>query len=324
MQGRCDPQCEYYENRPATELPPSATPSKIQEMAYETKVSDAMSPGLITVTPETPMTDVREILRKNRISGLPVIQQGKLLGIISLENFITCLMKGSIHEHVGNNMTPNVEYLYADEPLIHAIGKFEKLGYGRFPVLERGEETLVGILTKGDVIQCLLENLHVSYYEEEIHKYRASHLFEDITSIQTTLTLRHKIPGGMYKLAGRECGQLKKNLLRLGIAPQIARRVTVAACETEMNIIVFTDGGDMTVEVEADHITVNASDHGPGIADLDKAMQPGFSTAPDWVREMGFGAGMGLPNIKNCADEMYIDSTPANGTHLKFTVFLKA
>jgi anti-sigma regulatory factor (Ser/Thr protein kinase) len=90
-----------------------------------------------------------------------------------------------------------------------------------------------------------------------------------------------------------------------------------------MNIIIFTDGGEIVVRVEEEKIRVNAIDNGPGIPDIEKAMQPGFSTAPDWVREMGFGAGMGLPNIKNCTDEMNIDSKPGKGINLEFIVFME-
>ena len=221
-------------------------------------------------------------------------------------------------------MTVSVRSLYADEPLIHAVSVFEKSGYGRFPVLDRDSKALIGIVTKGDIIRCLLEKLHISYYEEELHKYRASHIFQDILSERTTLILRYPIVGGAYKSAGKQSGRLKVNLSRLGVLPQITRRLTVATCEAEMNIIVFTDGGELTVYVEDDKITVTAIDHGPGIPDIEKAMRPGFSTAPDWVREMGFGAGMGLPNIKNCADTMHLDSTPEQGTHLEFTVLLKS
>ena len=126
----------------------------------------------------------------------------------------------------------------------------------------------------------------------------------------------------MYKSAGKECGQLKKNLSSLGIPRKIIRRVTVATCEAELNIIVFTEGGEIAVEIEKELIRVRAVDSGPGIPDIEKAMKPGFSTAPDWVREMGFGAGMGLPNIKNCSDVMRLESTPDKGTHLEFEVYL--
>ncbi len=298
-------------------------PSKIQELAYELKVKEAMSQDVITVTPDTIMSEVRELLRQNRISGLPVVDHEKLIGIISLENFITCIMNRGINETVSENMTSEVKTLYTDEPLIHAIRNFEQFGFGRFPVLDRETGKLTGMITKGDVITRLLETLHIHYHEEEIHKYRASHLFEDIESEKTILTLQYNIPGRDFKHAGKQSGLLKVNLRRLGIPPQIIRRVTVATCEAEMNIIVFTDGGELIACIEGDKIKVNAIDQGPGIPDIEKAMQPGYSTAPEWVREMGFGAGMGLPNIKNCSDEMRLDSKPGKGTNLEFVVFLK-
>jgi anti-sigma regulatory factor (Ser/Thr protein kinase) len=90
-----------------------------------------------------------------------------------------------------------------------------------------------------------------------------------------------------------------------------------------MNIIIFAEKGELVVSVEKDRIKVNAIDKGPGIADIERAMTPGFSTAPDWVREMGFGAGMGLPNIKKCSDEMRINSDINKGTNLEFIVNTK-
>jgi CBS domain-containing protein/anti-sigma regulatory factor (Ser/Thr protein kinase) len=299
------------------------SPTKTQELAYEFKVKDAMTAEIISVSPKNTMSDVRKLLQNKRISGLPVVDRGKLVGIISIENFIDCIMSGRIDEIVENNMTTKIESLYSDEPLIHAISKFDKLGYGRFPVLEHDTGKLVGVITKGDIIKCLLRKLEINYHEEEIQRYRASHIFEDIKSDKTTLALTYKIKGGDYKHAGEQSGYLKINLLRLGISPQVARRVIVASCEAEMNIIIFTEGGEISARVEEDRIRINAVDNGPGIEDVEKAMEPGFSTAPDWVREMGFGAGMGLPNIENCADEMKIDSKPGQGTNLEFSVFLE-
>ncbi|MFC2146429.1 CBS domain-containing protein [Acidobacteriota bacterium] len=297
-------------------------PSKIQEMAYEFKVKEAMSGHVITAAPHDTMKDVRKVLQDKRISGLPVMDRGKIVGMISIDNFIDCIMSGGIDETVKDNMTTKVDSLYNNEPLIHAISKFDKLGYGRFPVLDHSTGELVGVITKGDIIKCLLKKLEINYLEEEIHSYRASHIFEDIKSSKTTLTLRYNIPGGDYKHAGEQSGYLKINLLRLGISPRVARQIIVASCEAEMNIIIFTDGGEIVVRVEEEKIRVNAIDNGPGITDIEKALQPGFSTAPDWVREMGFGAGMGLPNIKNCTDEMNIDSKPGKGTNVEFIVFL--
>ncbi len=299
------------------------SPTKTQELAYEFKVKDAMTAEIISVSPQNTMSDVRKLLQNKRISGLPVINRGKLVGIISIDNFIDCIMSGRIDEIVENNMTTKVEFLYSDEPLIHAISKFDKLGYGRFPVLEHETGKLVGVITKGDIIKCLLKKLEINYHEGEIQRYRASHIFEDIKSEKTILTLTYAIRGGDYKHAGEQSGYLKINLLRLGISPAVARRVIVASCEAEMNIIIFTEGGKISASVEEDRIRVNAVDNGPGIENIKKAMQPGFSTAPDWVREMGFGAGMGLPNIENCADELKIESKPGQGTNLEFSVFME-
>lgn len=299
------------------------SPTKTQELAYEFKVKDAMTSEIISVSPENTMSDVRKILQNKRISGVPVVDREKLVGIISIDNFIDCIMSGRIDEIVENNMTTKIESLYSDEPLIHAISKFDKLGYGRFPVLEHETGKLVGVITKGDIIKCLLKKLEINYHEEEIQRYRASHIFEDIKSDKTTLALTYKIKGGDYKHAGEQSGYLKINLLRLGIPPRVARRVIVASCEAEMNIIIFTEGGEISASVEEDRIRVNAIDNGPGIEDIGKAMKPGFSTAPDWVREMGFGAGMGLPNIENCADELKIDSKPGQGTNVEFSVFME-
>jgi len=100
----------------------------------------------------------------------------------------------------------------------------------------------------------------------------------------------------------------------------VIRRVAVATYEAEINIVVYAEGGEIVAEVRPNHIKIEALDKGPGIPDIQQAMQPGFSTAPDWVREMGFGAGMGLPNIKNCADQMQLESTVGVGTHLTIII----
>lgn len=295
-------------------------PLRIQELAYELRIKDAMSTDVITVAPDDTMSDVRKILKDKRISGLPVVDDDKLVGIISIENFIKCILNGGIERRAKDNMSPDVKFIYSDEPLIHAVSRFEKFGYGRFPVIDRDTRKLVGVITKGDIIRCVLSKLEIDYHEEEISKYRASHIFEDIRSDRTTLILRHKIKGHDYKVAGEQSGYLKVNLLRLGIPRKVARRAVIASCEAEMNIIIFTDGGELIASVEENRIKVNAIDNGPGIPDIEKAMQPGFSSAPDWVRDMGFGAGMGLPNIKECSDEMRIDSKVGEGTNLEFRV----
>ncbi len=297
--------------------------TKIQELCYELKVGDAMTKDVQTIGPENTINDLRIGLRDGRISGMPVCENEKLIGIISIEDLINCLINGEMDSKIGDKMTNNVEVLYSDEPLIHAIGKFDKKGFGRFPVLDRDTQKLVGIITKGDIVKCLLYKLEINYHKEEIYRYRASPTFEDIISDHSTVVLKYHVEGGDFKKAGEQSSKLKMNLLRLGFPPHVTRRVVIAAYEAEMNMVIFTQGGELTTRVESEKIIVEAVDKGPGIPDIELAMQPGYSTAPDWVRELGFGAGMGLPNIRNCSDEMKLESKVGEGTNLEFIVYIK-
>jgi len=294
---------------------------RTQELIYELKVEQAMTRKVITVEPENTMEDVRHLLKEHRISGMPVTKAGDLVGIVSIEDLIRSLREGNTQEPVKQRMSTNVVTLYADDPLIHAVQKFERYDYGRFPVIERKTRKLVGILTKADIIRCLLRRLEINYHEREVQQYRPSHWFADLPSDRTAIVLRYDIEGGNFEKAGKASSTLKRNLKKLGIPSEATRRIAIASYEAEMNIVIFTPGGELIATVEPEKITVEAVDHGPGIPDIELAMRPGYSTAPDWVRELGFGAGMGLPNIKNCSDEMKIDSKVGEGTTLQFTVF---
>jgi CBS domain-containing protein/anti-sigma regulatory factor (Ser/Thr protein kinase) len=285
--------------------------TKLHELTYELKVGDAMSRKVITVSPETTMDEFREMLRANRISGTPVIRDGKMVGIVSIEDLIKALAAGESQATVGEKMHPRTVTLFADEPLVHAVAKFSELQFGRFPVINR-EGTLVGIITQGDVVRAMLKRLEVDYSTEEIHRYRASHIFEDIVADEAALVFGYQVEARNFARAGQASSGLKRTLSRLA----------VATYEAEINIVVYTDGGDIVAEVRPDRVKIEAVDKGPGIPDIEQAMQPGFSTAPDWVRELGFGAGMGLPNIKACADKMDIKSTVGVGTHLTIKIYL--
>lgn len=295
--------------------------TRLQELVYELRVHDAMTTKVITVTPQMTMAEFREVLRANRISGTPVVEGGRMVGIISIEDLIKALAAGELDATVGEKMTPNPITLYEDEPLVHAVGKFSKLGYGRFPVINR-QGDLVGIIVQGDIVRALLRRLEIEYHEEEVRRYRASHIFEDILADQVTLRFRYNVVARDFVRAGDASSRLKTTLSRLGIDPRTVRRVAIAAYEAEMNIVIYADGGELIVEVDPTRVHLLAIDRGPGIPDIEKAMEPGFSTAPDWVREMGFGAGMGLPNIKNCADEMRLESTVGVGTRLEVVIYL--
>lgn len=297
--------------------------SRIQELIYELKVEEVMTRQVITVAPGTLMSELRKILRDKRISGTPVVEKGKLVGVISIEDFIKWLSEGGREETVGGKMTGEVHTLYSDEPLVHAVNKLDRYGFGRFPVIDREDRKLVGVVTKGDIMEGLLRKLEIDYHEEEIHLYRASHIFEDIIADRTTLTFRYRVVGQDFKRAGTSASGLKKTLSRLGLHPRLIRRIAIITYEAEMNMVVFTKGGEIIAKVEPESIFIEAKDSGPGIPDVDKAMQPGYSTAPDWVRELGFGAGMGLSNIRKCADKMDLVSRIGEGTDLKVAIYIK-
>ncbi len=295
--------------------------TKLQELTYELKVEDAMTRRVLTVSPEATMADFREILRANRISGTPVVENGKMIGIVTIEDLIKALAAGELHATVRERMHPKPVILYADEPLVHAVSRFSELKYGRFPVIDRAGN-LVGIITQGDIVRAMLRRLEINYREEEIHRYRASHIFEDIIADEMALVLGYRVKPRDFSHAGEASSGLKRTLSRLGIHPAIIRRVAVATYEAEINIVVYSDdGGEIVAEVRRDRIKIEAMDRGPGIPDIELAMKPGWSTAPDWVREMGFGAGMGLPNIKSCADVMKLESTVGVGTHLTIIIY---
>lgn len=294
--------------------------TKIQELVYELKVAEVMTTNLITVGPRTMMSELRAILRDNRISGAPVMEGDYMVGVISVEDLITWLIRGGIDCPVEQVMSRQVRTLFADEPLVHAVSKLEEHGYGRLPVLDRSNNTIAGLITKGDIIEGLLQELQIDYHEEEIHRYRASHFFEDMIADKITVNFHYHIQDKKIEQGGEVASDLKRSLKRLGIHPDVVRRAAIATYEAEMNVIIYAEEGRVDVNVEPDVILIEVRDRGQGITDIARAIEPGYSTAPDWVRELGFGAGMGLSNIKNCARNFDIASTAGRGTTLKISI----
>ncbi|MGI6197309.1 MAG: ATP-binding protein [Eubacteriales bacterium] len=134
------------------------------------------------------------------------------------------------------------------------------------------------------------------------------------------LVFRYDVDGENFTSAGEASVQVKKNLRSLGISPETIRRVSIAMYEGEINMVIHAGGGVAEVFVEPESISIVLTDHGPGIADVSLAMQEGFSTAPDNIRALGFGAGMGLPNMKRYTDEMNIETELGKGTKITMKV----
>ena len=138
------------------------------------------------------------------------------------------------------------------------------------------------------------------------------------------LSFRFEVDGDDFTSAGQASVQVKKDLRRLGIDSEIIRRVSIAMYEGEINMVIHAGGGVAEVRVTEEAIEIVLADQGPGIADINLAMQDGYSTATDTVRSLGFGAGMGLPNMKRYTDYMDIQSTVGVGTTVTMRVNLPA
>ena len=135
-----------------------------------------------------------------------------------------------------------------------------------------------------------------------------------------SLIFHFDVDGEDFTSAGQASVQVKKNLRRLGISPEIIRQVSIAMYEGEINMVIHAGGGKADVIVHEDSVEIVLADEGPGIADIELAMREGYSTAPDSVRSLGFGAGMGLPNMKRYTDKMTIDSVVGKGTTIRMIV----
>lgn len=136
------------------------------------------------------------------------------------------------------------------------------------------------------------------------------------------MKLRFEVGDGDFSLAGRASSELKRVLGRLGIGPDMIRKASIAMYEGEINMVIHAGGGVVEAEIERDRIVMTLCDTGPGIPDIPLAMTEGWSTAPDRYRELGFGAGMGLPNMKRNCDEFEIESEVGKGTRVRMTIKL--
>ena len=296
--------------------------TRVEELGYELKIGQVMTTKVVTFSPETTILEALDVIKQHRISGAPVTVEGELVGIISTEDLIKALRDGRIDRSVSTYMTKDLITVKAIDKVVEALKVFQKTKVGRLPVVNENNK-LVGLLTKGDITNGLLTALQRDYQAEEIIRYRASHLFEDIESDRTSLILRYRIIKDDFVNGGAASNNIKRALLRLGANRQIARKCGIAVYEAEMNLIIHTNnGGFLRVEIEPHKITMEAYDDGPGIDDIEKALTPGYSTATEEIRDKGFGAGMGLVNIRSCVDEMTMKSSRESGTNLYMTMYL--
>ena len=292
-----------------------------QVLVFELRVCNAMSSPSITATPTDTLRSIQHLMKGHRISGVPILANDVLVGIISIEDIINALDGGYINDPVERWMSRKIVTLRDHFSLVRAVAEFDRHGYGRFPVLDVNNR-LVGIITPGDVTTCLMHHLE-RRAEEALAKEAALIAARTADEKAPRIVINADVKPGDFESAGKLSQRMRETLRVRGVAPDVRRRAAIIAYEAETNIIIHSLGGRITAVIDSRKVRIQAVDNGPGIENVKLAMQEGWSTAGPLARELGFGAGMGLPNIKRCADRFSIRSGLGSGTKLQATVFLK-
>jgi len=279
----------------------------IMELLQRFKVRDVMKRKIIAISRKASLREAQKLMRENRISGLPVCEEGRLYGIVSVNDIINALDNGWIDDSCETHMATNLVVLEAGMPLAFALRYFNNYTYGRFPVLD-SERKLVGIISQRDVMRALLYELSVEIRKLERKSARGANAAPEHATSANFFRREWAVVRNDLSRAGHAANDIKQILRERKIDRVVARRVAVAAYELEINICIHSHGGILTLLISDDAITITAKDRGPGIPDIAWALRDGASTANDWIRSMGFGAGMGLPNSKRVADDFDIQS----------------
>lgn len=288
----------------------------IMELLQRFKVRDVMKRTVISISRDTSMREAQRIMRENRISGVPVSEDGRLFGIVSVNDIINALDNGWIDDKCEDHMASNLVVLEAGMPLAYALRYFNNYTYGRFPVLDASRK-LVGIISQRDVMKALLYELSVEIRKLERKAARASSSDTGNATSANYFRREFAVVRNDLGSAGRAANEIKQILKERKIDRTIARRVAIAAYELEINVCIHSHGGILTFILDGDTITIKTMDRGPGIPDIEWACRDGASTANDWIRSLGFGAGMGLPNSKRVSDEFEILSEVGKFTKVK-------
>lgn len=292
------------------------SPTVILELIYRLKIKDVMTAALITAKRTDTLRHIQALMKENYITGVPIAEDQRLLGIVSIDDIVTALDKGYIDDVAEKRMTRNVIVLEDDMPLSFAISYLNKYRYGRFPVLNKARE-LVGIITSKDVIRTLLVEINREVLRLEKKQSHTTLEGSAARELQFTTT-RYDFEG-----AGHASTEIKKALKELNLDPKLIRRIAIASYELEINQVVHSYGGTITCSIKGDRVMITAEDRGPGIENIELALQEGWSTANEWIRSLGFGAGMGLANTKRVSDEFTIESSPGGPTKVVSVIYLK-
>jgi len=313
-----EPQSDAGSSHDGIPISTVDSPSVVLELIHQLKIKDVMTTAIMTGNRKQTLRHIQALLRENKVAGIPIVEGRTLVGLVSTEDIINALDKGYIDSPVEERMTKNIISLQDDMPLSFAISYLNKYRYGRFPVLNKDHE-LVGILTSTDVIRSLLIEMN----REVLRLEKIQKDTENLTHSKFA-EMEFSIAHYDFELAGRASTEIKKALKLRNFDPKLIRRIAIASYELEINQVVHSQGGVMACSILPDKVIITASDSGPGIEDVSQALKEGYSTANEYVRSLGFGAGMGLANTKRVSDEFTINSAVGKGTTVRSVVFVNS
>lgn len=300
---------------------------KYANIFKDLRAEDIMTARVMTLTPGRRIAQAKELMKMQKISGIPIIDRERnIVGIISVEDIINALEYNKIQEPIETMMTRSVITVHYTENLTAIADKFKSYKVQRFPVVDDNNK-LVGIITREDILHGILEKFNLIYTHDQKRASKLNRDYSPITGERLTLDkaeFHYKIDHDDIEAAGTGAALLQQFLSKRGVDSEITRKVGIVAYEAETNVVIHSQGeGDIYCFIKDDRIIVRVVDNGIGIEDLEKAMTEGFTTADEKVREHGFGAGMGIPNMKRFADKLVILSEKKVGTQVEVVFFLK-
>jgi CBS domain-containing protein/anti-sigma regulatory factor (Ser/Thr protein kinase) len=289
---------------------------RVQELIYGLRIEEVMTKKVFAVSRNCSMRDVQQIMKSNGITGVPVVDNRRVVGFVSMNDVMNALEQQGMEDCVTAHMSGEVQTLAEEMPLSFAISAFNKFSFRSFPVVNKKNE-LAGILTFRNINLALIRELSRQLREMETQQESPAGA-RPMDLVKVYQLHRYDFENG-----GKASSEIKHLLKERGIAPKVVRRVAVASYELEINLVAHSIGGMLSFDVNEERVKISSHDRGPGIEDVDQAMTEGFSTANEWIRSQGFGAGMGLPNVKRVSDEFAIQSAVGMGTMIRAVIKLK-
>ncbi|MDO7975519.1 CBS domain-containing protein [Oceanotoga sp. DSM 15011] len=300
--------------------------STLSKVFSNTLINEIMTTPPILVTGETKLKYAKEIMRIKGISGMPVIKRDLTLsGILSIEDIIRVIENNSLEERVEKWMTKKPIFLNEEDTIMTFLELNKNEKFGRYPVIN-SKKKVVGVVTKIDILEWMFKKLGYIYvHDERRDKVLNKNYVSSITgeNFETEgYDFKYSIDYKSVEMVGIAATKLKKFLTSKNINPELIRKISISTYEAEANVVIHSESnGILYCWTEEDKIKVFIEDFGKGIEDIDSALKEGYSTATENVREKGFGAGMGLPNMKRFSDRMTLISSSGKGVKLEMLFY---